>query len=297
MVAGGAEGVQAAEDLPPPAAEAAAGRPYIIVLGNEKGGSGKSTTAMHLFVALARQGHRIGAVDLDSRQQSFFRYLDNRNAYNERQGTSLVMPLLAEIEPSKAALRAEAADEDRANLAEAIRWLGRSCRFIIIDTPGAVTPLSEAAHQSADTLLTPMNDSLIDFDLLGRIDPKTGKVAGPSVYSEMVWSCRQRRAAAGRTPVDWVVMRNRMATLDSRNKRRVGDAMMALSNRIGFRIVPGFSERVIFRELFLNGLTLLDLKEGGPITMTLSHVAARQEVRDMLKALALPGADAAERRA
>lgn len=269
-------------------------RPHIIVLGNEKGGSGKSTTAMHLFVSLARQGHRVGAIDLDSRQQSFFRYLDNRNAYNERTGASLVMPQLCGVEPSKAALRAEAAEEDRQNLAEGIRWLGETCRYILIDTPGAVTPLAEAAHAAADTLLTPMNDSLVDFDLLGRIDPGTGKVLGPSIYSELVWSCRQRRAAAGRPPTDWVVMRNRIATLESRNRRKVTGAMAALSKRIGFRIVPGFSERVIFRELFLNGLTLLDLKEGGQITMTLSHVAARQEVREMVKALNLPGAEAAD---
>jgi chromosome partitioning protein len=267
-------------------------RPHVIVLGNEKGGSGKSTAAMHLFVALARQGHRVGTVDLDSRQQSFFRYLDNRNAFNERQGTDLVMPLLAAVEPSRAALRAEAAAEDRQNLDEAVRWLGESCRFIVIDTPGAVTPLSEAAHAAADTLITPINDSLIDFDLLGRVDPTSGKVLGPSIYSEMVWSARQRRAVTGRPPMDWVVLRNRMATLDSRNKRRVGEVMSELSRRIGFRIVPGFCERVIFRELFLTGLTLLDLKQDGPITLTMSHVAARQEVRDLVKALDLPGVGA-----
>ena len=278
----------AVRDRPPAERRAATARPHVIVLGNEKGGSGKSTTAMHLFVALARHGHRVGAMDLDSRQQSFFRYLDNRNAFNERQGADLVMPLLAAVEPSGAALRAEAADEDRRNLDEAVRWLGASCRFIVIDTPGAVTPLSEAAHAAADTLITPMNDSLIDFDLLGRIDPGTGRIKGPSVYAEMVWSCRQRRAAAGKPPVDWVVMRNRLSTLESRNKRRVGTAMQTLSRRIGFRTIPGFSERVIFRELFLNGLTLLDLKEGGQIALTLSHVAARQEVREMVRALGLP---------
>ena len=65
--------------------------------------------------------------------------------------------------------------------------------------------------------------------------------------------------------------------------------MADLSQRIGFRIVPGFSERVIFRELFLTGLTLLDLRKDGPIPLTMSHVAARQEVRDMVKALNLPG--------
>lgn len=263
-------------------------QPHVIVLGNEKGGSGKSTTAMHLFVALARQGLAVGAIDLDSRQQTFFRYLDNRNAYNERLGVRLVMPQLAGLSPSAAPLRSDAADEDRSNLTEAVRFLGESCDVILIDTPGAVTPLSEAAHAAADTLVTPMNDSLIDFDLLGHLDPGTGEVLGPSVYAEMVWACRQRRAASGKPPLDWVVLRNRMSTLASRNKRTVGTSLAALSTRIGFRVIPGFSERVIFRELFLLGLTLLDLKEDGPVTFTLSHVAARQELRDMVKALDLP---------
>ncbi|HSF95462.1 MAG TPA: division plane positioning ATPase MipZ, partial [Thermohalobaculum sp.] len=168
--------------------------------------------------------------------------------------------------------------------------LAEECDFVVIDTPGAVTPLSEAAHAAADTLITPINDSMIDFDLLGRVDPETGKVKGPSIYSEMVWSARQRRAARRLKPIDWLVLRNRMAMLDSRNKHRVGAVMAELSKRIGFRIAPGFSERVIFRELFLTGLTLLDIEDGGPIPMTMSHVAARQEVRDLLKALNLPQA-------
>ena len=264
-------------------------RAHVIVLGNEKGGSGKSTAAMQLFVALASAGHRVGALDLDLRQQSLFRYLDNREAHGERTGAALHMPRRIRIQPSTAPLRVEAAAEDRDRLAEAVAELSRDCDFILIDTPGAVTPLSEAAHTAADTLITPINDSLIDFDLLGRVDPVTGKVKGPSIYSEMVWSARQRRAVRLENPIDWVVLRNRMAMLESRNKRRVGTVMAELSQRIGFRIVPGFSERVIFRELFLNGLTLLDLKEGGPIPMTMSHVAARQEVRDMVKALNLPG--------
>jgi len=268
-------------------------RAHVIVLGNEKGGAGKSTVAMHLFVALAQAGHAVGTLDLDIRQQSFFRYLDNREAHAARLRLALRMPRRVRIAASDAPLRDEAAAADRARLDSAIDELSEDCAFIIIDTPGAVTPLSEAAHIAADTLVTPINDSLIDFDLLGRVDPVSGKVKGPSIYSEMVWSARQRRAVRGREPIDWVVLRNRLAMLESRNKRRVGTVMADLARRIGFRIVPGFSERVIFRELFLNGLTLLDLKQDGPITITMSHVAARQEVRDMVKALSLPGVEQA----
>mgnify|MGYP006283706611 CR=1 FL=1 len=264
-------------------------RAHVIVLGNEKGGSGKSTTAMHLLVALLRDGKRVGALDLDLRQQSFFRYITNRGEYGERLGSQLLMPRCIQISRSSAALRQEAAEEDRANLEAAIDDLSRDCDFIIIDTPGAVSALTQAAHAAADTLITPINDSMIDFDLLGRVDATTGRVLGPSVYSEMVWTARQRRAAWGYEPMDWLVLRNRMSTLDSRNKRRVGSVLEELSSRIGFRVVPGFSERVIFRELFLNGLTLLDLKQGGIINLTLSHVAARQEVREMVRAVDLPG--------
>lgn len=264
-------------------------RAHVIVLGNEKGGSGKSTTAMHLLVALMRDAKRVGALDLDLRQQSFFRYLENRSAYGTRIGQPLLMPRRIWIERSEAALRDQAEQEDRDTIEAAIVNLSKDCDFIIIDTPGAVSALTEAAHDAADTLITPINDSMIDFDLLGKVDPGSGKVLGPSVYSEMVWKARQRRAATRRGSSDWVVLRNRMATLDSRNKRRVSAVMAELSNRIGFRVVPGFSERVIFRELFLNGLTLLDLKQSGFINLTLSHVAARQEVRDMVKSLKLPG--------
>ncbi len=267
---------------------------HVIVLGNEKGGSGKSTTAMHLFVALARAGKRVGAIDLDLRQQSFFRYLENRRIYAARRDTELLMPEQASLTSSDLPGRAEAEAEDRARFSEMLAGLRARCDFVVIDCPGAHTIFSQEAHAAADTLITPMNDSLIDFDLLARVDPASGKIRGPSIYSEMVWRGRQVRAQAGLKPIDWVVVRNRVATLDARNKRRVGTMLGELSRRIGFRVAPGFSERVIFRELFLSGLTLLDLRASSDVvSLSMSHVAARQEVRDLLRNLDLPGVDAA----
>lgn len=264
---------------------------HVVVLGNEKGGSGKSTTAMHLFVALARSGKRVGAVDLDLRQQTFFRYLENRRDYAERRGVELLMPRQGAVQPSDLPLRAEAEAADRAAINALIDELGAQNDFVIIDCPGAFSPFSQEAHARADTLITPMNDSLVDFDMLARVDAASGAIKGPSVYSEMVWGARQKRAQAGRKAADWVVLRNRLAMLDARNKRRVGEMMAELSKRIGFRLVPGFSERVIFRELFLSGLTLLDLRESGGLSM--SQVAARQEVRALLRDLKLPEIDPA----
>ena len=265
----------------------------VIVLGNEKGGSGKSTTAMHVFAALAHSGARVGAMDLDLRQQSFFRYLDNRRAFAEREGLALAMPRQATLRPSDAPLRADAEAADRAAFREALAGLAETCDFVVIDTPGAFSAFGQEAHAAADTLITPLNDSLIDFDMLARVDPATGRVKGPSVYSEVVWRGRQMRAAAGLPPVDWLVMRNRVSTLDARNKRVVGAALADLAKRIGFRVAPGFSERVVFREMFLSGLTLLDLKAVSDEPMTLSQVAARQEVRELMRSLALPGVEIA----
>jgi chromosome partitioning protein len=165
----------------------------------------------------------------------------------------------------------------------------------VIDTPGSDTHLSRLAHTWADTLLTPLNDSFIDLDLLARIDPETLKVVRPSVYAEAVWKQRQIRSMQGARPVDWIVMRNRLSSLAARNKRDMGTVIDSLSKRIGFRVAAGLSERVIYRELFLNGLTLLDLKRGGGgvgPSLTMSHVAARQEVRDLVAALNLPPPDA-----
>ena len=65
-----------------------AGSAHVIVLGNEKGGSGKSTTALHIAVALLKAGQRVATIDLDSRQQSFTRYIANRQAWARRTGRS-----------------------------------------------------------------------------------------------------------------------------------------------------------------------------------------------------------------
>ena len=262
------------------------GRAHVLVIGNEKGGSGKSTTAMHIVVSLLGDGAHVATIDLDARQGTFSRYVENRAAYAARKGIELAMPMHAAVQAS-----GDSADE-KARFESALEPAVMGADFVVIDTPGSDTHLSRLAHTWADTLLTPLNDSFIDLDLLARIDPETLKIVRPSVYAEAVWKQRQVRAVQGARPVDWVVMRNRLSSLAARNKRDMGTVIEALAKRIGFRTATGLSERVIYRELFLSGLTLLDLKRGGGSgagpSLTLSHVAARQEVRDLLAALNLP---------
>ncbi|MFZ9199403.1 MAG: division plane positioning ATPase MipZ [Paracoccaceae bacterium] len=261
---------------------------HIIVVGNEKGGSGKSTTSMHVATALVRMGFRVGGLDLDLRQKSFGRYVENRVAYLKRAGLELPSPNYTDLPDLAPEALQQGENAFDARLSAGVAALEAVSDFIIIDCPGSHTRLSQVAHSLADTLITPLNDSFVDFDLLARVDPETGKVKGPSIYSEMVWNARQLRAQAGLKPIDWIVLRNRLGAQAMHNKRKVGAALEDLSRRIGFRVVPGFAERVIFRELFPRGLTVLDLKDTGVDQMNLSNVAARQEVRELMKSLRLP---------
>ena len=254
----------------------------VIVFGNEKGGSGKSTAAIQVAIGLLRRGHKVATLDLDARQGTLSRYLENRGA---RGG----LPIPPHVRLAASTAEGEgAAAADRIALDTALHAF-TDAEFVIVDTPGSDTRLGRMAHAAADTLVTPINDSFVDFDLLGRVDPKTKRILGPSVYAELVWDRRKERALARGNPIDWIVMRNRLGHSEARNKREMGQALTELAKRIGFRTVPGFGERVIFRELFLTGLTLFDLGQavGGP-ALAMSHIAARHEARGLIDAILSP---------
>ncbi|MGH1424120.1 MAG: division plane positioning ATPase MipZ [Pseudooceanicola sp.] len=262
---------------------------HIIVVGNEKGGAGKSTVSVHVATALARMGHRVAVLDLDLRQKTLGRYMDNRQRMMKAEGVELPSPEYHELpdaDPSKLQPGENPYDH---RISSAISMLEPKSDFILIDCPGSHTRLSQVAHSLADTLITPLNDSFIDFDLLAHVDNDGERILGPSVYAEMVWAARQLRAQAGLKPIDWVVLRNRLGAQAMINKMKMEAALTRLSRRIGFRVAPGFSERVIFRELFPRGLTLLDLPDLGVKQMNISNVAARQEMRDLIASLNLPG--------
>jgi chromosome partitioning protein len=248
--------------------------PHFIIFANEKGGTGKSTTAVHTAIALAASGHRVAALDLDQRQRTLARYLENRDATVRRLGKPLPCVAYEVLE-----------QQDEAGLGAAIERLS-GADVIVIDTPGRDDPVARAAILRADTLVTPMNDSFVDLDLIGQVHPENFKVTKPSFYAELIWNSRTQRAKATGRSVDWVVLRNRLQHIDSHNLRRVGAALDELARRVGFRVIPGLGERVIYRELFPKGLTLLDLADLGEVGI--AHIAARQELREMIAGLAIP---------
>ena len=262
--------------------------PHVIVVGNEKGGAGKTTVCMHIKAALQAAGKSVGTIDLDLRQRSLTRYMENRTTFIGRRDLMLAEHVALDAS-THGDLQARQTEEAEA-FVTALGSLRARHDFVIIDCPGNDSYLSRLAHASADTLITPMNESFVDLDLLARVNPETLAVESPSIYAEIVWSCRQARAQAHGTPIDWVVLRNRTSHIHAKNRKRIEAALDELSRRLSFREVEGLSERVVFREMFPAGLTLLDLtdEEAGQ-SLTMSHVAARAEVQALVKALNLPG--------
>jgi len=249
--------------------------PHRIVFANEKGGTGKSTTAVHVAVALAYRGARVAALDLDSRQRTMHRYFENRAETEERRGIHL---------PSARCDVFGGGEADEFD--SVLERLGEGMDFIVIDTPGRDDPLARHAATGADTLVTPLNDSFVDFDLIGQVDAETFKVRRLSFYAELIWETRKTRALERRQEIDWVVVRNRTGHVEARNMQRIERALTELSKRAGFRVAKGLSERVIYRELFPSGLTLLDKGHLGELGT--SHLVARQELRSLVAGLHLP---------
>lgn len=266
---------------------------HVVVLGNEKGGSGKTTSSMHLIVALLRLGFSVGSIDLDARQRSLTRYIENRKVTMQREGISLPQPSHFVLPKSPFNIVDEAEEDERERFQSALSKLISTNDFVIIDSPGSDTYLSRLAHSYANTIITPINDSFVDLDVLANVDGHTFKIVKPSIYSEMIWEQKLQRAKRDGGSIEWIVMRNRLSNINAKNKLLVTQVVSELSRRIGFRVAPGFSERVIFREMFLQGLTVLDIMQAGANSnVSLSHIAARQEVRDLLKILRLPHVDA-----
>ncbi|MEH6827607.1 division plane positioning ATPase MipZ [Parasphingorhabdus sp.] len=246
-----------------------------IVFANEKGGTGKSTTAVHVAVALAYQGHKVGIIDLDPRQRTSYRYLENRDATMKRLNIDIPQPHYEVFE-----------QDSLAGLEQMIERMSQTSDFLLFDTPGRDDKFARFVATRANTLVTPINDSFVDFDLIGQVDPETYKVRKLSFYAELIWEARKERAKADGATIDWVLLRNRTQYVEAHNMKRIVAALAELSQRVGFRLIPGLSERVIYRELFPSGLTMLDKKHLGRLAT--SHLAARQELRELIKHLALP---------
>lgn len=264
------------EAVSAPHATQDAAQARVIVFGNGKGGTGKSTLAMHLIAVFLAAGHQVGSIDCDAPQHSLTRYLANRKRFAEHTGQSVPLPVHVAMVPDD--LSNGAADSKLRNLAE-------QTAVVIVDTPGHDTPLSRWAHAQADLLVTPINDSFVDLDVLAEMSLNPARILRRSHYCELALAARQARSSLGKG-MRWLVLRNRLAHMEARNRKQISETLSVLAGELGFTEGPGLRERVIYRELFLSGLTLTDLpRRGAHMKFGMSHVAARQELRSLLEAV------------
>ncbi len=272
---------------------------HVIVVGNEKGGSGKSTLSVHIAVALLKSGFKVATVDLDSRQLSLTRYIENRRRWSRKTGIELEAPTHFSVARTDGALVVANEEAESRDLMERLSMVEHDHDFVVIDTPGSDSYLQRLAHLVADTLVTPINDSFVDFDVLAKVDPDTNEVTEVSHYAQEVRNARRERRQADGGFIDWVVVRNRLGSLQSRNEQRLHAVVNRLGAELGYRVADGVTERVVFREFFPIGLTALDEFDEHVLgtAPTMSHLSARQEIRKLIAALNLPVDEASRAKA
>lgn len=261
---------------------------HVIVVGNEKGGSGKSTTTFHLAIYLLYAGYRVATIDVDSRQQTLTHYVRNRRAHAQETGRKLPNPLHFHLPSAWGDSLRENQKAEFDMFRRAVSEVESKVDFIIIDTPGFDTNLTRLAHSLADTLITPINDSMIDINVLARVDVDTGLPVETSHYARLVQRARSERLAIGGETIDWILVRNRISMLASRNARQVQATLDGIATRFGCRIADGIAERVIFRSLFASGTTVFDPAEDDGESASASHLSARQEYQNLVASLNLP---------
>jgi chromosome partitioning protein len=260
---------------------------FVIVVGNEKGGSGKSTLSMHLAIAYLYSGYRVATIDLDGRQGTLTHYIENRIRYASKEGFDLPTPEHLVVTPAQFSSRQSSA-EDEAQLEAEIQDLKKEYDIIVVDTPGTYNHLSNAGHANADILVTPVNDSLVDIDVIAAIDPYTHQITAESQYTLNIRDIQAHRRANGRSDFRWIVLRNRISHIDAKNKREVDTVLRQMEEAIGFAYISGIGERVVYREMFLKGLTILDMIKLGSEEISISHIAAKNELMTVLNAVGIP---------
>lgn len=253
----------------------------IIVFGNIKGGNGKSTLAVHTAVDLMYRGFPVISIDCDGGQGTLSRYWENRTTFKTLVQSKYPGGIKGQrhIPLPLQTLRFSPKTDTPLHIQGALDGIysENPQAWIIMDTAGYDSDISRYAHGLADILITPMNDSAIDLDLLVNVNDtqKIGKLP-LSHYALLVWEQRMRKASQHGGSLDWMIVRNRMHTLSSRNQQNLTAILTSLSSRIGFHLAPTVAERVIFRELFAYGLTILDHENLPP-----SHESAYKEIQNI----------------
>jgi chromosome partitioning protein len=263
---------------------------HVIVIGNEKGGTGKSTLSIHISIALLKAGFRVATIDLDTRQRTLTRFFENRRSWASSAQWDVELPYHHALDRGESDNVRDNETMEFGAFAAAVAEVEHSYEFVVIDTPASDSYLMRLAHSLADTLVSPVNDSFIDVDVFSRVHHDKSQRGQVAHYADLVLEARRKRRLVDHGLIDWVLVRNRMSTLQSNNARQVSLSLSRMAMELQFRPTDGLHDRVIFRELFPIGLTALDpieeaMRNGN---LTASHLSARDEIEGLLSSLKLP---------
>ncbi|MGA3303144.1 MAG: division plane positioning ATPase MipZ [Methylovirgula sp.] len=263
---------------------------HVIVVANEKGGTGKSTLSIHISVALLKAGFRVATIDLDTRQRTLTRFLENRRSWAANAPWEVELPFHRALERGTSNNLRDNETAEFGAFAAAVAEVEHSYEFVVIDTPATDSYLMRLAHSLADTLVSPVNDSFIDVDVFSKVHHDRTQRGQVAHYADLVLEARRKRKLVDQGIIDWVLVRNRMSSVQSNNAKQIAASLSKLAVELKFRPTEGLHDRVIFRELFPIGLTPLDpieeaMRNGA---LSASQSGARAEVEELVSMLQLP---------
>jgi len=263
---------------------------HVIVVGNEKGGTGKSTLSIHITIALLKMGFRVATIDLDTRQRTLTRFLENRQSWAQTAPWEVELPFHHALDRGSSMNVHDNETMEFGAFAEAVAAVEHAYEFVIIDTPASDSYLMRLAHSLADTLVSPVNDSYIDVDVFSRVHHDRSRRGEIAHYADLVLEARRKRHLVDQGIIDWVLVRNRVASIQSNNAKQIAISLTRMGAELQFRPMEGLHDRVIFRELFPIGLTALDPIEEASRNGTLSQsqMSARKEIESLIGSLQLP---------